>query len=83
VVESHYHFNRKDSNMSDEFKAGDKVQWHSSQGVITGTVKKKLTAHTEIKGHEVAASKDHPEYLVVSDKTGAEAAHKGSALTKV
>jgi hypothetical protein len=69
--------------MTDTFKAGDKVQWHSSQGVITGTVKKKLTAHTAIKGHEVAASKDHPEYLVVSDKTGAEAAHKASALTKV
>lgn len=66
--------------MTDTFKAGDKVQWHSPQGTVHGTVKKKLTAHTSIKGHEVAASKDHPEYLVVSDKTGAEAAHKASAL---
>lgn len=68
--------------MTDEFKAGDKVEWHSSQGTVRGTVKK-LTSHTAIKGHEVAASADHPEYLVVSDKTGAEAAHKGSALKKV
>ncbi len=68
--------------MSNEFKAGDKVQWNSPQGVVHGTVKKKLTAHTAIKGHEVAASADHPEYLVVSDKTGAEAAHKASALKK-
>jgi hypothetical protein len=30
----------------------------------------------------VAASKEHPEYLVVSDKTGAEAAHKAEALRK-
>lgn len=69
--------------MTDTFKAGDKVEWHSPQGSVQGTVKKKLTAHTTIKGHEVAASKDNPEYLVVSDKTGAEAAHKGSALKKI
>ena len=68
--------------MADGFKAGDKVQWKSSQGTVHGTVKKKLTTPTHIKGHEVAASKEHPEYLVVSDKTGAEAAHKADALTK-
>lgn len=68
--------------MSNAFKAGDKVQWSSSQGTVTGKVKKKLTAPTNIKGHHVAASKDNPEYLVASDKTGAEAAHKGSALKK-
>jgi len=69
--------------MTSEFKAGDKVEWHSPQGTVQGKVKKKLTSHTAIKGHEVAASKEHPEYLVVSDKTGAEAAHKGSALKKI
>ncbi|OON59682.1 hypothetical protein B0920_20565 [Massilia sp. KIM] len=69
--------------MTDTLKVGDKVEWHSSQGVVRGTVKKKLTAPTDIKGHHVAASKDHPEYLVVSDKTGAEAAHKADALKKV
>lgn len=69
--------------MTDTFKVGDKVQWHSPQGKVTGTIKKKLTAPIEIKGHHVAASPDHPEYLVVSDKTGAEAAHKATALEKV
>ena len=64
------------------FKAGDKVEWESSQGTVTGKIKKKLTAPTDIKSHHVAASKEHPEYLVVSDKTGAEAAHKASALKK-
>ncbi|MFC5481201.1 DUF2945 domain-containing protein [Massilia suwonensis] len=68
--------------MANAFKAGDKVQWHSSQGMVTGTVKKKLTEPTDIKGHHVAASKENPEYLVVSDKTGAEAAHKPDALSK-
>ncbi len=69
--------------MTNTFKAGDKVQWHSPQGTVTGVVKKKLTASTEIKGHHVAASKENPEYLVVSDKTGAEAAHKPESLKKV
>ncbi|MES3022002.1 MAG: DUF2945 domain-containing protein [Pseudomonadota bacterium] len=69
--------------MTDEFKVGDKVQWHSPQGTVHGLVKKKLTSPADIKGHHVAASPENPEYLVVSDKTGAEAAHKGSALKKI
>ena len=68
--------------MSQDLKAGDKVQWKSSQGTVTGEVKKKLTAPTDIKSHHVAASKDNPEYLVASDKTGAEAAHKPGSLKK-
>lgn len=68
--------------MSDAFKKGDKVQWQSSQGTVHGTIKKKLTAPTDIKGHHVNASADAPQYLVESDKTGAEAAHKPDALKK-
>lgn len=68
--------------MTGTFKAGDKVEWKSSQGTVTGKVKKKLTSPTDIKGHHVAASKDNPEYLVASDKTGAEAAHKPGSLKK-
>lgn len=65
------------------FKKGDKVTWNTSQGKATGTIKKKLTSPIEIKGHQVAASKENPEYLVVSDESGEEAAHKPEALTKV
>jgi hypothetical protein len=36
----------------------------------------------KIKSHVVAASKKNPEYLVESEKTGAIAAHKPSALKK-
>lgn len=64
------------------FKKGDRVEWDSSQGVVEGVVEKKLTSPTKIKTHEVKASKDNPEYLVKSDKTGAEAAHKPSELRK-
>jgi Hypervirulence associated proteins TUDOR domain len=69
--------------MADSLKKGDRVEWHSAQGTITGTVQRKLTAPIDIKGHHVAASEDHPEYLVKSDKTGQEAAHKAEALKKL
>lgn len=69
--------------MSDQFKKGDKVEWKTAQGKTTGEVKKKLTSATDIKGHHVAASKDNPEYLVESDKTGKQAAHKPDALEKI
>jgi Hypervirulence associated proteins TUDOR domain len=69
--------------MAKEFKKGDKVAWESSQGEITGEVEKKLTSPTEIKKHHVAASKENPEYLVKSEKTGKEAAHKPESLKEV
>ena len=64
------------------FKAGDTVEWDHSQGTTEGKVVRKLTSPTRIKSHKVAASKDNPEYLVKSAKTGAEAAHKPSELRK-
>lgn len=63
-------------------KAGDTVKWDHSQGTTEGKVVRKLTSPTKIKGHQVAASKDNPEYLVESAKTGARAAHKPSELRK-
>ena len=65
----------------DDFEAGDKVEWNTSQGTTRGTVKRKLTSPTKIKEHEVKASKEEPQYLVESE-SGAEAAHKPSALRK-
>lgn len=69
--------------MSDKsFKPGDRVKWDHSQGTSTGTVVRKVTSPTRIQDHKVAASKDNPEYIVESGKTGARAAHKPSALRK-
>lgn len=64
------------------FKAGDAVRWDHSQGTSKGKVVRKLTSPMKIKDHKVAASKDNPEYLVKSDKTGAKAAHRPSELRK-
>jgi hypothetical protein len=69
--------------MTEQLKKGDHVEWKTSQGKTEGKVEKKLTEPIEIKGHHVAASKDNPEYLVKSDKTGKEAAHKPESLKKV
>lgn len=66
----------------DTLKVGDKVEWQTSQGKTSGTIKKKLTAPMKIKGHEVAASKEAPEYLVETE-SGALAAHKPEALKKL
>jgi hypothetical protein len=66
--------------MAKELKPGDGVQWNTPQGKTTGTVKKKLTAAKTIKGHVAKASKQNPEYLVQSDKSGKQAAHKPNEL---
>lgn len=68
--------------MAEELRKGDDVEWETSQGTTHGTVQKKLTDETAIKGHKVAATDDDPQYLVESDKTGKQAAHKPGALKK-
>jgi hypothetical protein len=67
----------------EEFQPGDEVEWNTPQGKTRGTVKKKLTSRTEVGGQTIAASEDHPRYLVESEKSGKEAAHKAEALDKV
>jgi len=68
--------------MDKELKPGDHVQWDTPQGKTTGTVKKKLTSAKKIKGHLAKASKKNPEYLVQSNKSGKQAAHKPAELQK-
>lgn len=64
-----------------EFKKGDKVSWKSHGGEAHGTVEKKQTSPTDIKGHHVAASSDNPQFIVKTDK-GTKAAHKAAVLKK-
>ena len=68
--------------MTKTFKQGEHVSWDASQGTIQGTVEKKLTATTKIKGHTAKATKEDPQYLVKSDNTGAKAAYKPEELKK-
>jgi len=68
--------------MAKILKNGDSVKWNTTQGETTGKVKEKLTSPSKIKGHEVKASKNEPQYLVETDKSHKEAAHHPRALKK-
>jgi len=52
------------------------------QGETYGKVKKKLTSSTEVGCQKVNASEDDPRYLIESEKSGNEAAHKPDSLSK-
>ena len=66
----------------DDFSKGDHVTWKSHGGKAEGEVVKKITSDTEEAGRTVRASKDDPQYLVKSEKSGGEAVHKPGALDK-
>ncbi len=66
--------------MSDDLGKGDHVTWSSHGHDVPGEVEEKITQDTEAAGRTVRASKDDPQYLVRSDKSGKEAVHKPGAL---
>jgi hypothetical protein len=68
--------------MADELSKGDKVTWKSHGKNVKGTVEEKITEDKKAAGRTVRASKDDPQYRVISDKTGADAVHKPSALRR-
>ncbi len=73
---------RKERVVAQKFEQGDTVEWNTPQGKTRGTVKKKLTTETQVGGQKINASEDDPRYLVESEKSGKEAAHKPDSLTK-
>jgi hypothetical protein len=62
------------------FKRGQAVEWDASQGVIRGTVERVVKEATRVKGHVAKATTEHPQVLVRSSKTGAEAIHHPEEL---
>ena len=59
---------------------GDHVSWNTSQGETEGKVVDKKTDDFEMYGHDRKASKDDPQVIVKSDKSGKEAAHKEGSV---
>ncbi len=59
---------------------GAHVSWNTSQGRTSGQVLRKAVCRLYIQNYRVNASPDDPRFIVRSDKTGALAAHKASAL---
>jgi hypothetical protein len=66
-----------------EFSTGDRVSWNTSQGRTRGHVVESKTGDFEFAGQHFTATSDEPAFIVESEKTGAKAAHKGSALRKL
>lgn len=65
--------------MPKDLKPGDKVSWSTSGGETHGTVEKKVTSETHIKGHTAKATKADPQFVV---KSGKPAVHKPGELKK-
>lgn len=63
-------------------KKGAKVKWETAQGETQGTVEEVVTKTTQVKGHTAKATKEDPQVLVKSDKSGKTAVHKPDALKK-
>jgi hypothetical protein len=65
-----------------EFSKGDPVEWDSHGRTAQGEVLRTITSDTEAARRTVRASKDEPQYLVRSEKSGREAVHKPGALRR-
>lgn len=63
-------------------KKGEKVSWGTAQGRTEGTVEKTVTGTAKIKGHTARATKEEPQLIVKSAKSGKQAAHKPDELKK-
>ncbi|MDO9378940.1 MAG: DUF2945 domain-containing protein [Nocardioidaceae bacterium] len=59
---------------------GDTVSWNTEQGKTHGKAVEKKTKEFQLKKQTFKASDDEPFWIVESDKTGAQAAHKESTL---
>ena len=64
-------------------KIGDRVSWGTSQGKTEGKIVDRKTKDFQLAKQHFKASEDEPKFIVESDKTGAQAAHAESALTKL
>lgn len=66
-----------------DLTVGDRVSWGTSQGRTQGVIEERKVRDFTFADQKFTASEDEPAYIVSSEKTGAKAAHKGSALRKL
>lgn len=64
------------------FKKGDSVRWNTPQGETSGHVVFVRTEDFQHQKQHFTASDDDPAYIVESEKSGKQAAHKESGLSK-
>jgi hypothetical protein len=69
--------------VTNNFKVGDRVNWNSEAGRVSGTIIRVHTRNFEVNGYTHHASAEAPQYEIKSSKTKHIAFHKGSALTRL
>jgi hypothetical protein len=69
--------------MAQELSKGDRVRWDTSQGRTHGKIVEKKEKDFAFAGQKFTASADEPAFIVESEKSGDQAAHKRSALRKL
>ncbi len=69
--------------MNTEFRPGDRVEWNSEAGYVTGTIIRVHTSDFDYKGYTHHATPADPQYEIQSDKSDHIAAHKGAALRRI
>ena len=71
----------KKAEQTEQFKKGDHAEWNGP-GIVTGMVEREITEDTRFSNKTYRASKESPEYLVKSDKSGKEAIHRPEELKR-
>ena len=69
--------------MPQEFRRGERVEWNFRGRKVIGTIRRRLTARTEIGGQVVAATKEDPRYVVRSERSGKETKRRPGALRRL
>ena len=61
-------------------KKGSKVSWNTPQGRTHGVAEERRTKEFTFDGQKFNAGADDPYWIVRSDRSGKQAAHKESSL---
>lgn len=69
--------------MPKNLSTGDRVSWNTPQGRTQGKVVERRTSDFQLAGQHFTASDDDPAFIVESEKSGEQAAHKGTALRRL
>jgi hypothetical protein len=64
-----------------KLRRGQRVRWNTTQGETHGTVVERRTSDFQFAKQHFTASEDEPMYIVESEKSGKQAAHREEALT--
>jgi hypothetical protein len=64
------------------YSKGDRVRWNAGNESSVSTVRREIISSTEAGRGRVRASKDEPEYLAKSEKTGKTPVHHPDRIAK-